>query len=160
MYLTGGEHGIQKWVTYPRSYSLYIAESRFKLWATGRMLLAHGLNLLSEARLYKWQMVWLGLEDPGLWLGTLWLRSLHPRQSQISVSEGERQCEVPVPDICVGRVWVYLWAWVTPDVYALWAWAQCLLLICPEHIFPFAKHQFKYPPMGFLGRVNRDDVDP
>lgn len=55
------------------------------------MLLAHGINLLSK--LHRWQMAWLGLEEPGLCPGTLCLGSLRPRQSQISIGEGERQWE-------------------------------------------------------------------
>lgn len=55
------------------------------------MLLAHGINLLSK--LHRWQMTWLGLEEPGLCPCTLCLGSLRPRQSQISIGEGERQWE-------------------------------------------------------------------
>lgn len=83
--------GYKSWVTYPRSHILYIEEPRFKPGATGRMLLAHGINLLSE--LHRWQIAWLGLEEPGLCPGTLCLGSLHPRQSQISIGEDERQWE-------------------------------------------------------------------
>lgn len=61
--------GYKSWVTYPRSHILYIEEPRFKPGATGRMLLAHGINLLSE--LHRWQIAWLGLEEPGLCPGTL-----------------------------------------------------------------------------------------
>lgn len=146
--------GYKSWVAYSRSHSLYIEEPRFKPGATRCMLLAHGINLLSE--LCRCQIACLELEELELCPGTLRLRSLHPRQSQISISVGERQWERSQSTGVEFRHLQREGHEFIPDVCALLC-VQCLEHTMsgthrPEDIFLLC------PPIGFLWRFNRDDA--
>lgn len=139
--------GYKSWVTYPRSHILYIEEPKFKPGATGHMLLAHGINLLSE--LHRWQIA----GGAGRARTLSWYSLSRKPASQtkpISIGEGERQWEIRV---YMGRIrvpaeggaWVYLWAWTAHHMCvrscASSVWSTLCLVLIGQRISSHCTHQ-------------------